>query len=359
VRSVDDTLNALQDELHAVEASLAEPNVASDLTRLRDLSRRHKELAEINNTWTALKAVQEDLATAKEMFNESAGDDREQWRAEVNTFEARIAELEMTLETLLLPRDPNVGRNVLLEIRGAEGGEEANLFASDLADMYRRYAALRGWKFEIVEERESEQGGLDEGTYLIKGDDAWSRLAHEAGVHRVQRVPTTEAKGRVHTSSATVSVLPEAEEVDVDIDQNDLKIDVYRSSGPGGQSVNTTDSAVRITHLPTGIVVSMQDEKSQIQNRAKALIVLRSRLLKAAQDAQNSELGDLKRSQLGSGGRSEKIRTYNFKENRVTDHRINLTHYSLDAVLAGDLDPYIDALLADLRARQLAESDGR
>jgi peptide chain release factor 1 len=359
VRSVDDTLNALQDELHAVEAALGEPDVASDLNRLRDLSRRHKELAEINNTWTALKAVQEDLTTAKEMFNETSGDDREQWRAEVNTFESRIAELEAALETLLLPRDPNVGRNVILEIRGAEGGEEANLFASDLASMYRRYAALRGWKFEVVEERESEQGGLDEGTYLIKGEDAWSRLAHEAGVHRVQRVPTTEAKGRVHTSSATVSVLPEAEEVDVDIDPSDLKIDVYRSSGPGGQSVNTTDSAVRVTHLPTGIVVSMQDEKSQIQNRAKALIVLRSRLLKAAQDAQDSELGDLKRSQLGSGGRSEKIRTYNFKENRVTDHRINLTHYSLDAVLAGDLDPYIDALLADLRARQLAESDGR
>ena len=248
---------------------------------------------------------------------------------------------------------------MILEIRGAEGGEEANLFAHDLAEMYKRYAALRGWKLEVVEERESEQGGLDEGTYLIKGEDAWARLEQEAGVHRVQRVPTTEAKGRVHTSSATVSVLPEAEEVDVAIEPGDLKIDVYRSSGPGGQSVNTTDSAVRITHLPTGIVVSMQDEKSQIQNRAKALIVLRSRLLKAAQDSQANELGDLKRSQLGSGGRSEKIRTYNFKENRVTDHRINLTNYSLDAVLAGDLDPYVDALLADKRARQLAQSDGR
>jgi len=211
----------------------------------------------------------------------------------------------------------------------------------------------------VIQERESEQGGLDEAIYLVKGDDAWSRLAFEAGVHRVQRVPATEAKGRVHTSSATVSVLPEAEELDVDINPSDLKIDVYRSSGPGGQSVNTTDSAVRITHLPTGIVVSMQDEKSQLQNRAKALIVLRSRLLKVAQDAQAGELGDLKRSQVGGGGRSEKIRTYNFKENRVTDHRINLTNYSLDAVLAGDLDPYVDALLADQRARQLAESDGR
>jgi peptide chain release factor 1 len=359
VRSFDETLQALQDELRSVEASLAEPDVASDLKRLRDLSRRHKELSEINNAWLRLKAAQSDLETAKEMFNESSGDDREQWRAEMNSAEAQIDDLELALETLLLPHDPNEGRNVILEIRGAEGGEEANLFASDLAMMYRRYAALRGWKLEVVEERESEQGGLDEAIYLLRGDDVWARMEHEAGVHRVQRVPTTEAKGRVHTSSATVSVLPEAEEVDVDIDPNDLKIDVYRSSGPGGQSVNTTDSAVRITHLPTGIVVSMQDEKSQIQNRAKALIVLRARLLKAAQDQQASELGDIKRSQLGGGGRSEKIRTYNFKENRVTDHRINLTNYNLDAVLAGDLDPYVDALLADKRARQLGESDGR
>jgi peptide chain release factor 1 len=359
VRSLDETLNVLQGEFHSVEVQLSEPDVASDLTRLRDLSRRHKELSEINAAWVDLQGARDDLATAREMFNESEGADRESWREEVNAADERIAALGLELETLLLPHDPNEGRSVILEIRGAEGGEEANLFAADLAEMYRRYAALRGWKLGVIEERESEQGGLDEAIYLIKGDDAWARLEFEAGVHRVQRVPVTEAKGRVHTSSATVSVLPEAEEVDVDINTNDLKIDVYRSSGPGGQSVNTTDSAVRITHLPTGIVVSMQDEKSQIQNRAKALIVLRARLLKAAQDAQASELGDLKRSQLGSGGRSEKIRTYNFKENRVTDHRINLTNYSLDAVLAGDLDPYVDALLADKRARQLAESDGR
>ena len=359
MRSLDETLNVLQSEFHSVESQLSEPDVASDLTRLRDLSRRHKELSEINAAWVDLQGARDDLATAREMFNETDGADRESWREEVNAAEERIAELGLELETLLLPHDPNEGRSVILEIRGAEGGEEANLFAADLAEMYRRYAALRGWKLEVIEERQSEQGGLDEAIYLIKGDDAWARLEFEAGVHRVQRVPVTEAKGRVHTSSATVSVLPEAEEVDVDINTNDLKIDVYRSSGPGGQSVNTTDSAVRVTHLPTGIVVSMQDEKSQIQNRAKALIVLRARLLKAAQDAQASELGDLKRSQLGSGGRSEKIRTYNFKENRVTDHRINLTNYSLDAVLAGDLDPYVDALLADKRARQLAESDGR
>ncbi|HTT58759.1 MAG TPA: peptide chain release factor 1 [Acidimicrobiales bacterium] len=359
MRSLDQTLSLLQDELRTVEVQLAEPDVANDLTRLRDLSRRHKELNDINVAWLALQSAREDLNTAREMFNETEGQDRELWRDEVNAAESRIAEVEEDLETLLLPHDPNEGRNVILEIRGAEGGEEANLFAADLAEMYKRYAALRGWKFEVIEERESDKGGLDEATYLVKGDDAWTRLAFEAGVHRVQRVPVTEAKGRVHTSSATVSVLPEAEDVDVVIDPAELKIDVYRSSGPGGQSVNTTDSAVRITHLPTGIVVSMQDEKSQIQNRAKALIVLRSRLLRAAQDAQASELGDLKRSQLGGGGRSEKIRTYNFKENRVTDHRINLTNYSLDAVLNGDLDAYVDALLADQRARQLAESDGR
>ena len=346
----------LAGELKSVEAALSEPDVANDLARLRDLSRRHKVLAEINATWTTLTSLREDIATAREMFNDASGDERELWRQELAESEAKLPALEEQLETLLLPRDPNEGRNVIIEIRGAEGGEEANLFAGDLAEMYRRYAAVRGWKLEVVEESQSEQGGLDEAIYLIKGDDAWTRLANEAGVHRVQRVPVTEAKGRVHTSSATVSILPEAEEVDVDIDPNDLKIDVYRSSGPGGQSVNTTDSAVRITHLPTGIVVAMQDEKSQIQNRAKALIVLRSRLLKAAQDAQASELGDLKRAQLGSGGRSEKIRTYNFKENRVTDHRINLTTYSLDSVLAGNLDPYVDALLAEQRARQLAAS---
>ncbi len=288
------------------------------------------------------------------MFIETDGEDRELWREEVAAADARVADLGPKLETLLLPRDPNDGRNVIIEIRGAEGGEEANLFAGDLAEMYRRYSAARGWKLEVVSMRESEQGGLDEAILLIKGDDAWTRLEQEAGVHRVQRVPVTEAKGRVHTSSATISVLPEAEEVDVDIEPNDLKIDVYRSSGPGGQSVNTTDSAVRITHLPTGIVVSMQDEKSQIQNRARAMVVLRSRLLQAAQDAQALELGDLKRSQLGGGGRSEKIRTYNFKENRVTDHRINLTLYNLESTLAGDLDPFVDRLLEEKRRQQIA-----
>ncbi len=352
--SLDETLATVEGELRDVEAALADPSVVADRNRLRDLSRRHKELAEIDAAWRRVRRAREDVATAREMLGGASGEERELWREELSAAEEALAPLEEELETLLLPRDPNEGRNVIMEIRGAEGGEEANLFAGDLAAMYRRYAARRGWKLEVIEERPSDQGGLDEATYLIKGEDAWTRLEQEAGVHRVQRVPVTEAKGRVHTSSATVSVLPEAEEVDVEIDPNDLRIDVYRSSGPGGQSVNTTDSAVRITHLPTGIVVSMQDEKSQIQNRAKALIVLRSRLLKAAQEAQASELGDLKRSQLGGGGRSEKIRTYNFKENRVTDHRVNVTTYALDEVLNGDLDAYVDALMADKRARQLA-----
>ena len=359
MRSLEETIAVLSAELVEVESELAKPDVASDVKRLRDLSRRHKELAEITSAWNTLNSIRDDLATAREMLTETSGEERELWREEVQNAEEKIPQLELDLEELLLPRDPNDGRNVIMEIRGAEGGDEANIFAGDLAEMYRRYAQIRGWKLEVVEEHESDQGGFSEVTFLIKGDDAWRRLEMEGGVHRVQRVPVTEAKGRVHTSSATVAVLPEAEEVDVDIDQNDLRIDVYRSSGAGGQHVNTTDSAVRITHLPTGIVVSMQDEKSQIQNRAKAMIVLRSRLLKAAQDAQAAELGDLKRSQTGGGGRSEKIRTYNFKENRVTDHRINLTIYSLDAVLQGSLDTVVDALLADKRARQLAESDGR
>ena len=264
----------------------------------------------------------------------------------------------LALGVLLLPKDPNDGRTVIVEIRGAEGGEEANLFARDLADMYVRYAARRGWRVEILSEDRSERDGLNEIVFSVKGDDAWARLEHEAGPHRVQRVPETEAKGRIHTSSATVTVLPEADEVEVDVDPNDLKVDVYRSTGPGGQSVNTTDSAVRITHLPTGIVVAMQDEKSQIQNRAKAMTVLRARLLRAEQERQAAEVAAQRKSQIGGGGRSEKVRTYNFKENRVTDHRINLTLHKLDQVLAGDLDDLADALMADKRARQLKGDEG-
>ena len=253
----------------------------------------------------------------------------------------------------------NDGRPVIVEIRGAEGGEEANLFARDLHEMYLAFAASHGWSVESLGARESDMGGFSEVMVLVKGDDAWTRLKYEGGVHRVQRVPVTESQGRVHTSSATVSVLPEAEEVEVQIDDNDLQVDVYRASGPGGQSVNTTDSAVRITHRPTGLVVSMQDEKSQLQNKAKALRVLRSRLLQIEQDRQQSEASAARRDQVGGGGRSEKIRTYNFKENRVTDHRIGLTLHRLDRILAGDLDEVTDGLMADERTRHLARgSDG-
>jgi peptide chain release factor 1 len=245
---------------------------------------------------------------------------------------------------------------VIVEIRGAEGGEEANLFARDLFEMYSKYAERQGWRLETLGSDPSDMGGFNEISFLVKGDGVWRRLNHEAGVHRVQRVPVTESQGRIHTSSATVTVLPEAEEIDVKIDPGDLKIDVYRSTGPGGQSVNTTDSAVRITHLPTGVVVAMQDEKSQIQNRARALQVLRSRLLKLEQDRQAADLSETRRGQTGGGGRSEKIRTYNFKENRVTDHRIGLTLYKLDRILGeGELDEIVDALVADDRTRRLSE----
>jgi peptide chain release factor 1 len=355
---LDDRLNTLEKEFEAIEAELADPATSADLDRLRDLSRHHKELAEVVDNWRKLRQARSDGDTAREMLEDTSGEDREMLRAEIDASEASIAELEERLRELLLPKDPNDGRNVIVEIRGAEGGEEANLFARDLYTMYTRYAAERGWKIEVLSESPSPQDGLNEVVFLVKGPDAWSRLEFEAGPHRVQRVPVTESKGRIHTSAATVSILPEADEVDVAIDPGDLKIDVYRSTGPGGQSVNTTDSAVRITHLPTGIVVSMQDEKSQIQNRAKAMTVLRARLLRAEQERQAAEVAAQRKSQIGGGGRSEKVRTYNYKENRVTDHRINLTLYKLDQVLAGDLDDLADALMADKRARQLEGDEG-
>jgi peptide chain release factor 1 len=247
---------------------------------------------------------------------------------------------------------------VILEIRGAEGGEEANLFARDLYDMYVAYAANRRWNVETLARDTSELGGVNQVTFVVRGDDAWQRLKFEGGPHRVQRVPVTESQGRVHTSSATVTVLPEADEVDITIDDRDLTVDVYRSSGAGGQHVNTTDSAVRITHIPTGVVVTMQDERSQLQNRARAMQVLRARLYERAERERDAELSAERRSQVGGGGRSEKIRTYNFKENRVTDHRIGLTVYRLTEVLAGDLDLVVDPLLHDERTRQLADANG-
>jgi peptide chain release factor 1 len=351
-----DRLHDLEREFDDVEARLADPGLIADQGRYQEVTRRYRELESLVVPARRLRQRTDDLETAKEMLTGLDGDDREVMRVEVSEAEADIERLEAELKLLLLPKDPNDGKNVIVEIRGAEGGEEANLFARDLFEMYQGYAGRMGWRLEVLGSDPSDMGGFHDITFLLKGDGVWPRMKHEGGPHRVQRVPVTESQGRIHTSSATVTVLPEAEEVDVAIDEKDLKIDVYRSSGPGGQSVNTTDSAVRITHLPTGIVVAMQDEKSQIQNRAKALQVLRARLLKAEQDRQAAELSAERKGQVGGGGRSEKIRTYNFKENRVTDHRIGLTIYKLEKVLAGELDEVTDALVADEQTRRLSET---
>jgi peptide chain release factor 1 len=335
----------LEKEYEEVLLDLSDNEVLTDQRRLREVSRKHKQLEPIVLAYRDYRSAHEDLEVAKELG----------MREESDLAERRIAELEEELKVLLLPKDPNDDKNVIVEIRGAEGGEEANLFARDLYEMYHRYADRLGWKLEVLNADPSDMGGYNEVTFLVKGDNVWTRMKFEGGVHRVQRVPATESQGRIHTSSATVTVLPEAEEVDFEIDMNDLQFDVYRSSGPGGQSVNTTDSAVRVTHKPTGVVVAMQDEKSQIQNRAKALVVLRSRLLKLDQDRKEAELSEQRKDQVGSGGRSEKIRTYNFKENRVSDHRVNVTLYKLDKILgAGELDEITEALIADERARQLS-----
>ena len=353
-----DRWDALLNEHVSVESLLSDPDVLSDQKRLREVSRRYKELTPVVECIRRIQARRSDAVAARdllELTDDAA--ERDHLREERDEAEADAERLEEELRLLLLPKDPNDGRPVIIEIRGAEGGEEANLFARDLYDMYVAYAARRGWKTETIALDPSDLGGVNQATFIVRGDDAWSRLKYEGGPHRVQRVPVTESQGRIHTSSATVMVLPEAEEVDVQIDDKDLQIDVFRSSGAGGQSVNTTDSAVRITHIPTGIVVSMQDERSQIQNRARAMTVLRSRLLQAAQEEADAKMSAVRRSQVGGGGRGEKIRTYNFKENRLTDHRIGFTIYSLSDVLAGDLDATIDALANDERTRQLANLD--
>jgi peptide chain release factor 1 len=354
---VFERLDELDREFRDIEARLGDPDLIADQPRYQRVARRYRELEPIVARAREMQARRDDLDTARQMLPGAVGDERDILRAEADGAEADLARLTDELRVLLLPRDPNDERNVIVEIRGAEGGEEANLFARDLFEMYRAFAARQGWAIEVLGTDPSDLGGYNEITFALQGEGVWARMHHEAGPHRVQRVPVTESQGRIHTSSATVTVLPEAEEVDVHIDPSELRIDVYRSSGPGGQSVNTTDSAVRVTHLPTGTVVSMQDEKSQIQNRAKALAVLRARLLKAEQDRQADEASVARRGQVGGGGRSEKVRTYNFKENRVTDHRVpGLTVHKLDKVLAGDLDEISDALVADEQARRLGEA---
>jgi len=350
-------LESIERDYIELEVSLGSPEVLGDQNRLRDASRKYKQLTPLIECIRALKEATGDAEAAKELMSETSGEERDSFRAEASAAEKRVEELNEQLKVLLLPPDPNDGKNVIMELRGAEGGEEANLFARDLMEMYVAYAARHGWNVEVIQEDVSDMGGINQATLMIKGDDAWSRLRFEGGPHRVQRVPATEAQGRIHTSSATVAVMTEAEEVDVEIDNNDLQIDVYRASGAGGQHVNTTDSAVRITHKPTGLVVAMQDERSQLQNKARAMTVLRSRLLQLRREEADAAASLERRAQIGGGGRGEKIRTYNYKENRITDHRIGFTLYQLQAALSGDLDPVVDALSADLRARQLANHE--
>lgn len=352
-----DRLADLETELEKLESSLPEIYASGDQQATRDSGRRHAELKPLVDAWRDYKRTEDDVAEAKALLTgEEDAEMREFLRGEIGEKETRLAEIDARIKELLLPRDPNDGKNVIVEIRGAVGGEEANLWAADLYRMYQRYAEAHGWKFEPMSSQPSDMGGFRDVTFVVKGADAWTRLKYEAGVHRVQRVPVTESQGRIHTSAATVAVLPEAEEIAVDVDPNDLEIDVYRSTGPGGQSVNTTDSAVRITHKPSGLVVTCQDEKSQLQNKEKAMRILRSRLLQIEQERQQQELSSARRSQVKSGDRSDKSRTYNYKENRVTDHRVNLTVKALDRVLEGDLDEIVDALAAAERGEQLAAS---
>jgi len=325
---------------------------------LADFSRELSELRPVCEQIELVRALESELKDAITMVAEAAGDDEMQAmaEAEVALLKDRIPGEKERLQLLLLPKDKDDSRNAILEVRAGTGGDEAALFGANLFSMYQRFAAKNGWRFEVMEVSETGIGGYKEATATISGTDVFARLKFESGVHRVQRVPETEAGGRIHTSAATVAVLPEAEEVDIDVDENDLRIDVFRSSGPGGQSVNTTDSAVRITHIPTGIVVSQQDEKSQHKNRAKAMKILRARLYDAERARVESERAAARKGQVGSGDRSERIRTYNFPQGRVTDHRINLTLYKLDRVMTGEaLDEVIDALVSEDQAQRLAE----
>jgi peptide chain release factor 1 len=347
-----DRLRGLLDEHAALELELADPAVHTDTARARRLGRRYARLAPVVETARALDQAQGDLGTARELAAEDLS-----FRAEAVGLEVRIEELSGRLRELLLPKDPDDDKDVILEIKAGEGGAESALFAGDLLRMYLRYAERRGWSAEVIDAVDADLGGYKDVSVAVKSrtdEGIWSRLKFEGGVHRVQRVPVTESQGRIHTSAAGVLVLPEAEEVDVTVDPNDLRIDVFRSSGPGGQSVNTTDSAVRITHLPTGIVVSCQNEKSQLQNKESALRILRSRMLAAAREEAAAVASDQRRSQVRTMDRSERIRTYNFPENRIADHRVGFKAHNLDAVLDGELDPVIDALTQAHTAELLA-----
>ena len=335
---------------------LSSPELLSDPSAYGKAAKQHRSLGQIVEKYRELKSIKDQLNEAFELQQNAEDEDmRELARVEIDALQARLEQTENDLKLLLVPRDPNDEKNVILEIRAGTGGDEASLFAADILRMYARYAERQRWRMEILDASETGIGGIKEAVALIEGDKVYSKLKHESGVHRVQRVPQTEASGRIHTSAITVAVLPEAEEVDVKIDPKDLRIDTFCSSGPGGQSVNTTYSAVRITHLPTNLVVSMQDEKSQIKNREKAMRVLRARLQEIEEQKQHEAEASERRSMVGSGDRSEKIRTYNFKENRVSDHRIGLTLHQLDLVMDGALDQIIEALTTHYQAEKLRE----
>lgn len=352
-----DRLQAVEERYDALGELLSDPDIISDVQKLRDYSKEQAVLAETVNAYREYKKADGELRDARELLAEKLDDEmRDLVRAEIAHLQAWREELERRLRVLLLPRDKNDEKNVIVEIRGAAGGDEAALFAADLFRMYSRFADRRGWKVELIDANPTDIGGFKEIIFSVQGDGAYSQLKYESGAHRVQRVPSTESGGRIHTSTATVAVLPEVEEVEVEIHEKDLRIDTFCSTGPGGQSVNTTQSAVRITHLPTGIVVSCQDEKSQLKNRDKAMRVLRARLYEKYQSEQQQEYAEQRKSAVGTGDRSERIRTYNFPQSRVTDHRVGLTTRRLETVLDGDLEEIINALVLADQADKLQAS---
>jgi peptide chain release factor 1 len=350
-------LEEVADRFREVEGLLSEPTVVNDQNRYRALTKEHAELVDVVGKYERYCQVRQEIADSQELLKDSDPDVREMANAEVADLESEKNALEAQLKLMLLPKDPNDTRNVILEVRAGTGGDEAALFAGDLFRMYTRYAENQGWKVELLSSAESEAGGFKEVIAMITGKGAYSRFKYESGTHRVQRVPETEAQGRIHTSACTVAVLPEAEDVEIDIDPTDLRIDLFRASGAGGQHVNKTESAVRITHIPTGVVVSCQDEKSQHKNKAKAMKVLQSRLLDAMQAEQQAKTAADRKSQVGSGDRSERIRTYNFPQGRCTDHRVGLTLYKLEAIMQGDLDEVIETLTTHYQAELMAGQD--